>query len=478
MSGELKKETEAEERDKKDKKKHMKRNKKRKHDEMTQEDAKDEKKEDTLSKKERKRLKKEKKRKERELAAAAPAEEQEVKEVPEAPEETSAPEVSEESSPSNDTENQLGGPVMNEMASLRRELSELVRESSRRTPTTFVQPSGSTGRSKFMQSLKEARNHSVELSEPVHVADNPLHKKQLSKKAVEELESQGFEIIKGQFTKSETLALTRAVEEYFSSRGLDLNEEVPKYMRQSKLVPKDLKPSILISKEEKENFFVEIMKYFPKRTRPSVTYHLNRLFDPSNDGKAWTKKDKTELKRLAEQMSGDKKWVEIGAKLGRYHQSCRKVYMNMKETGFGDLNEGKQSAAGTLKRIRKQYTAEETKSLIEIICELCNVVIPERFGKSFLEKLMKLNKEHDISCLALATKFNNRNPNKIRQSGLLKIRWDTTMMSAFRVIIHMFEGSDETTTITLDDLVELSQSLIYSKNNIFTKELDLKFLRL
>ncbi|EDO17581.1 hypothetical protein Kpol_1061p3 [Vanderwaltozyma polyspora DSM 70294] len=145
-----------------------------------------------------------------------------------------------------------------------------------------------------------------------------------------------------------------------SGKSFDAAEEaaleqfINEYQKIKDLSRKEICQRIWSNERRKDDFWVNICKVLPYRTRSSIYKHVRRKYHIFEQRGKWTPQEESELARLCVEKEGQ--WSEIGKALGRMPEDCRDRWRNYVKCGD--------------KRSSHKWTTEEEELLKKVISEM------------------------------------------------------------------------------------------------------------
>ncbi|CCH62242.1 hypothetical protein TBLA_0G03050 [Henningerozyma blattae CBS 6284] len=118
------------------------------------------------------------------------------------------------------------------------------------------------------------------------------------------------------FDSQEEAALEQFVNDYQTIKGMSRH---------------DVCNRIWCNERKKDDFWVNICKVLPHRTRSSIYKHVRRKYHIFEQRGKWTDEEERQLARLCAQKEGQ--WSEIGKTLGRMPEDCRDRWRNYLKCG-------------------------------------------------------------------------------------------------------------------------------------------------
>lgn len=141
------------------------------------------------------------------------------------------------------------------------------------------------------------------------------------------------------FVIAEEEALEKFIEEYQNIKNMDRRKICER---------------IWSNERRKDDFWVNICKVLPHRTRSSIYKHVRRKYHIFEQRGKWTQEEEAELARLCVEKEGQ--WSEIGKALGRMPEDCRDRWRNYVKCGD--------------KRSSHKWSIDEENLLTEVINQM------------------------------------------------------------------------------------------------------------
>lgn len=141
------------------------------------------------------------------------------------------------------------------------------------------------------------------------------------------------------FDEMEEKALDRFIEEYRIIKGFTRKETCER---------------IWTNGRRKDDFWINICKVLPYRTRSSIYKHVRRKYHIFEQRGKWTKEEDAELAKLCIDKEGQ--WSEIGRIIGRMPEDCRDRFRNYIKCGSN--------------RVANKWSREEEEKLKYVIGKL------------------------------------------------------------------------------------------------------------
>lgn len=147
------------------------------------------------------------------------------------------------------------------------------------------------------------------------------------------------------FDQAEEAALEQFITEYQTIKNLDRRQICER---------------IWSNERRKDDFWSNICKVLPYRTRSSIYKHVRRKYHIFEQRGKWTPQEDTELARLCIEKEGQ--WSEIGRALGRMPEDCRDRWRNYVKCGSNRAsNKWSPQEEELLKRVITEMLEEAQK---------------------------------------------------------------------------------------------------------------------
>ncbi|CCK71545.1 Nsi1p KNAG_0H01320 [Huiozyma naganishii CBS 8797] len=148
-----------------------------------------------------------------------------------------------------------------------------------------------------------------------------------------------------------------------SGKAFDANEEtaldqfIEEYRNIKKFTRKQTCERIWTNGRRKDDFWINICKVLPYRTRSSIYKHVRRRYHIFDQRGKWTQDEDAELAKLCAEKEGQ--WSEVGKALGRMPEDCRDRWRNYIKCGSNRAaNKWSETEEALLKKVISDMVEE------------------------------------------------------------------------------------------------------------------------